>query len=127
LSLEPFKLFRCARAKVAVNRTDHNLKLRPAARPATIRAELIGSDTCRALNITVHGNAPVLALCRQLIETGIDPATALQAHRGGTLCLVVRSIGEAAALEINGDGTGFRPRRQPDAAPPMRLIGRGRA
>ena len=37
------------------------------------------------------------------------------------LCLVVRSIGQAAALEINGDGTGFRPRRQPDAAPPMRL------
>jgi hypothetical protein len=35
------------------------------------------------------------------------------------LCLLVRSIGEAAELEINGDGTGFRRRRQPDAAPPI--------
>jgi len=33
--------------------------------------------------------------------------------------LIVRSIGEAAALEINGEGTGFRPRRQPDAGSPV--------
>ena len=109
-----------------VNKIDHTAKLCSAARPA-IRAELTGSDACTAHGITVHASAPVLALCRQLIETGIDPATALHVYRGDTLCLVIHSIGEAAALEINGEGTGFRPRRQSDAASPMRQNGRGRA
>ena len=102
----------------------HTAKLRAAARPAAIRAELIGSNACTALGLTVHGYAPVLASCRQLIDTGIDPATELHASRGDTLCLSVRSIGEAAALEMNGAGTGFRPAREPDAAPPMRRNGR---
>jgi len=33
----------------------------------------------------------------------------LTAYRGATLCLRVRSIGEGAALEIDGKGVGFRP------------------
>jgi hypothetical protein len=84
-----------------------------------VRAELTESDTATALGTTGRGNAPVLDLCRKLVGAGHDPDQPLEAYRGDTLCLIVRSIGEASRLEINGDGTGFRPRRQPDAAPPI--------
>jgi hypothetical protein len=73
-----------------------------------IRAELIGSDTCTACGHTAHGAAPVLALCRLLVDAGINPAQPLDAYRGDTLCLHVRSIGEAAKLEIDGKGCGFK-------------------
>jgi hypothetical protein len=33
----------------------------------TIRAEIVRT-TCTALGITAHGAAPVLALCRKLVE-----------------------------------------------------------
>ncbi len=84
-----------------------------------IRAEIAGDDTASAGGITVKATAPVIALCRKLVEAGHDPATPLEAYRGATLCLRVRSIGEAGGLEINGDGTGFRRRRAPDAASPI--------
>ena len=77
---------------------------------APIRAELTGSNLCSALVLTTRAPAPVLALCRQLVAAGHDPALPLEAYRGVTLCLRVRSIGEAARLEINGEGTGFRRR-----------------
>jgi hypothetical protein len=72
-----------------------------------IRAVLTGSDTCTAAGLTVRASATVLAMCRQLLAAGHDPATRLQAWRGSTLCLTVRSIGEGARLEINSKGTGF--------------------
>src|SRR5262249_62240646 len=84
-----------------------------------IRAALSG-DTCTALGITAQSPSPVLMLCRQLVEAGHDPATPLDAYRGETLALHVRSIGEAAGLEVNGEGTGFRPRSQPGRQPPVR-------
>jgi hypothetical protein len=90
------------------------------ARQAVICGELSGSDTCIAASITVVAYAPVLEMCRRLVAAGHDPAARLEAYRGAMLCLTVRSIGEAAGLEINGDGTGFRRRRVPDAAPPVR-------
>jgi hypothetical protein len=65
-----------------------------------ICAELSGPDACSAAGITVRAAAPVLELCRALIDAGHDPATRLEAYRGETLCLGVRSIGEAA----RGDG-----------------------
>jgi hypothetical protein len=46
------------------------------------------------------GAAPALALCRKLVEAGHDPAPALEAYRGETLCLHIRSIGEAAGLTV---------------------------
>ncbi|MFY9839327.1 MAG: hypothetical protein WAK55_23200 [Xanthobacteraceae bacterium] len=49
-------------------------------------------------------------MCRKLVEAGHDPATPLEAWRGKTLCLLVRSIGEAARLEVSGEGVGFRPK-----------------
>jgi len=94
---------------------------KPTAHPAQpawpVRAELIASHQCSASGIAAHGYTPVLGLCRKLIDSGINPATALHVYRGDTLCLIVRSIGAGARLEISGDGTGFRRLRQPDAAP----------
>jgi hypothetical protein len=82
-----------------------------------IRADLAGSDSCSALGLTINSSSPVLALCRKLVQAGHDPAWPLEAYRGDVLCLRVRSIGDGARLEISGEGTGFRQRRQPDAAP----------
>jgi hypothetical protein len=45
----------------------------------------------------------------------------LEAWRGDVLCLRVRSIGEAAGLEINPRGTGFRRAAAVGTASPMRL------
>ena len=73
---------------------------------STICAELIGSDTCAALGLTVKSGAPVLALRRMLIEAGHNPGTPLEAYRDDTLCLRVRSIGEAARLRMDTDKTG---------------------
>jgi fructoselysine-6-P-deglycase FrlB-like protein len=89
--------------------------------PDAIRAELLAwDDTCTALGITVRSPSPVLSLCRKLIETGHDPAAPLDAYRGSTLALRVKSIGQAAQLEVNADGTGFWQRAKARAAPPMR-------
>jgi hypothetical protein len=85
-------------------------------RQESIRAELVGSTVCTAVGLRVDTSSPVLAMCRRLIEAGYDPTTRLKAYRGGILCLVVRSIGEGAKLEINGQGAGFRPAREQDAA-----------
>lgn len=65
-------------------------------------------------------SAPVLELCRALVAAGHDPASRLDAYRGDVLCLQVRSIGEAARLEINGHGTGFKRAGGGGTAPPMR-------
>ncbi len=81
-----------------------------------LRAELAGQSTAAACGITARGESPVLALCRKLIEAGHDPATPLDAFRGETLCLRIKSIGRAAGLEVNSHGTGFiRYRRAPKA------------
>jgi hypothetical protein len=73
----------------------------------TIRAGLTGSSTASACGIVAQGGSPVLALCRRLVAAGHDPATPLEAYRGATLCLRIRSIGEAAGLRVNAEGTGF--------------------
>jgi hypothetical protein len=57
-----------------------------------IRAEISESNQCDAQGHTVKTSAPVLAMCRKLVEAGFDPATPLHAYRGGTLCLKVSSI-----------------------------------
>jgi ribosomal protein L19 len=86
---------------------------------AAIRAELFGDDGATALGIKVQASAPVLALCRRLVEAGHDPAAALEAWRGVVLCLRVRSIGEAAQLRLAGHGVGFERIVAPPAAPPV--------
>lgn len=74
---------------------------------AVIRCELIDSDSASALGIEIHSSAPILALCRKLLEVGHDPGLPMECWRGDVLCLHVRSIGEAAGLRVNTKGTGF--------------------
>ena len=77
-----------------------------------IRAELSSDTYATALGLNIQSPSPVLTLCRQLIESGTyGSSIPLDAYRGTTLCLRVRSIGEAAELEANSEGTGFRSRR----------------
>ena len=72
-----------------------------------IRAELVGDSSCSALGMKVSSSSPVLALCRQLVQAGYDPDMPLEAYRGDTLALRVKSIGQAASLQVNSDCTGF--------------------
>jgi hypothetical protein len=69
-----------------------------------VRAELTGSDRCRALGIETHG---LLDLCRKLIAAGSEPTLPLEAYRGDILCLRIRSIGEGARLRVASHGIGF--------------------
>jgi hypothetical protein len=92
-----------------------------------IIAELIGDDSCRCQEIdaAVTANAPVLAMCRLLIATGIDPDTALCVYRQGVLALKVRSMREGARLTVKTAGNGTPIFALDDgckgaAAPPVR-------
>ncbi len=86
-------------------------------------AEIIGDDRCTAEGITVVGKAPVAAICRKLIIAGIEPASPLFVYRGELLCLIVRSIGEAAALTVDGTRTAFaRWKPFPSAAVSPRIV-----
>jgi hypothetical protein len=95
----------------------------PTSAIAAVRAELIGSNCAVALGIEAHGSSPVLELCRILVEAGHDPATPLEAYRGDTLALLIRSIGEAARLEVSQHGVGFVARRERRAGSSMRANG----
>jgi hypothetical protein len=117
----------CESESCVVNRIDNSVKLRPAARPATVRAELTGSDACTALGITVQGYAPVLSLCCKLIEAGHDPARPLHVFRDDVLVLVVRDIGIGARLDINSKGTGFIARPAVRTASPVAWLAWGQA
>jgi hypothetical protein len=90
-----------------------------APQAAAIRAELIADDSCSALGMRVRGFAPVLALCRLLVEAGHDPATSLEAWRGDVPCLRIRSLGAAAALRIGTHGVGFENLSECTAASPV--------
>lgn len=85
-----------------------------------IRAVLRKSDQCEADGIAAHSSSPVLALCRELLAAGYDPARPLHAYRGDVLALKVRSIGEGARLRVAAHGVGFERAQDCTAAPPMR-------
>jgi hypothetical protein len=100
---------------------------------APIRAELIASNSCEADGLIACGYAPVLDLCRELVAAGYDPATPLEAWRGETLCLYIRSIGKGAQLTVADDRHGTpRLRRRPGrpqgyvGASPVAQIAKGR-
>ena len=120
--------------------TEDFLDMHDIARPAAadnsahhlipIRADLIGSNQASAIGIVASGHAPVLALCRRLIAAGHHPSAPLEAYRGSTLCLRVRSIGEGGRLTVEESNIG-RPRfvrhrrRMSGAAPPVEPNGEG--
>ena len=76
----------------------------------TRRAELIGSNTCTACGITVRRHAPVLAMCRRMIEAGHDPSARLEVYRGAVLALTVRSIGEGSQLTVKSASSSRKPK-----------------
>jgi hypothetical protein len=97
-------------------------------RSLTIRAEIVGQNQANACGVTVSRHAPVLALCRALIGAGHDPATPLEAYRGSTPCLRVRSIGEGAKLTVSEATSDGKPRFAPfHAFPDMAANVSGRA
>ena len=106
----------------------------PAQIAQVICAELIGPDRCSGLGITAQSSAPVLALCRKLIEAGCEPTTPLEAWRGQVLCLRIRTLNAGAALTVEDDRHG-RPRlrrwrdrmKVSGAGRPVRQIGRATA
>ena len=65
-----------------------------------IRAELIGNNECRAAGLVVRSTTPVLAMCRQLIAAGVNPALPLECYRGRVLAITVASIGHGAGLAV---------------------------
>jgi hypothetical protein len=71
-----------------------------------IRAEISKSNRCGAEGYSIKASAPVLAMCRRLIETGYDPATPLHAYRGNVLCLTVSSIGWGAEQTVGDNRFG---------------------
>jgi hypothetical protein len=110
----------------------------PSSRPApagqgrceiVVRAEIVGDDSASAEGITVRGAAPVLALCRKLIEVGVDPDRPLLAFRGTTLCIIANRIGTAAKWTVKERPCGptlerWAPFPASQVAPPMRKTGR---
>jgi hypothetical protein len=85
---------------------------------APICATLIGSNRCEAEGLSARGYAPVLELCRKLVAAGFNTACPLEAWRGETLCLRVRSIGEGSRLTVADDRHGTpRLRRRQDRPP----------
>ena len=103
----------CSRQK------EHRLNSQTDSKTQALRAELIGSNSCTAAGVTAVSAAPVLALCRQLLANGLDADRALEVYRKGVLALRIRSITEAAGLEVNARGTDFVPRAV-RTAPPKR-------
>ena len=91
-----------------------------------IAAEISSDTIARSCGIEIKSPSPVLALCRQLVAEGCKPNTPLEAYRGDTLCLTIRSIGEAAGLQIGGHGRGFTRAREGGAAPYSDLNAPGR-
>ena len=75
---------------------------------APIVCQIIGSDRCAFGSLVVKHHAPVLAICRMLIEAGYDPERPLEAYRGETLCLKIRTIAEGAKLTIEEGPNGPR-------------------
>jgi hypothetical protein len=90
-----------------------------------IACQIIGFDRCACDGLIAKHNAAVLAMCRKLIEAGYDPERPVEAYRGDTLCLKIRTIAEGGRLTVEEGPNGprlvpFRPARTCVAAPPMR-------
>jgi hypothetical protein len=100
-----------------------NSHLRDATQAPPLRAELIGSDECSiAAGITARGSAPILKLCRKLIQAGIDPNRPLHVYRGDVLAIVVRTIGDGARLTVKERPFGpVFERWMPFSTPPVSL------
>ncbi len=68
-----------------------------------VHATLFGSDRCEALGVTGHDSAPVLALCRALVEAGHAPCRPLHVCRGAVLGVATLGVGFERIPECTGD------------------------
>jgi hypothetical protein len=84
----------------------------------TIRAELTGDTLASGDDLVAGSSSPVIELCQMLINAGYSPSTPMEVYRGDTLCLHVRSIGEAAGLRVSSHGVGFIKRQSVDEQQP---------
>lgn len=98
-------------------------------RKTPVVCRIIGSAHCEVDDLIVRHSAPVLAMCRALIDVGYDPERPLEAYRGDVLSLRVSSIGYGAQFTIEDNRSGGAPvlRRfkafpRWAVAPPMRPI-----
>lgn len=94
-SLDPYIWLRQLNQESGLQHYDKNGN---AAAPVV--CGLINSDRCEADGLVVKGNAPVLTMCRKLIDAGYDPDRPLEAYRGDVLCLRVSRIGYGAKFTI---------------------------
>jgi hypothetical protein len=92
----------------------------PKQEVRTLRGDLIGCDLIVVDRLSVCSDTPILDACRKLVELGVNPRIDLHCFRNGRLAVTVRSIGEGARLEINGNGIGFTVRRRVVTASPVR-------
>jgi hypothetical protein len=69
-------------------------KAKAPADPVTapVVCPIINSDRCEIDDLVVKHNAPVLAMCRKLIEAGYDQDRPLETYRGDTLRLRISSV-----------------------------------
>jgi hypothetical protein len=88
------------------NNFPHNNHRRILKQPAIV-GRLAGDSWCKIGEAFATGRTPVLTACRALLAQGIDPDTALEIYRNGTLALRVRSIEQAAKLRVATHGVGF--------------------
>jgi hypothetical protein len=82
-----------------------------------IVCQLTGSDRCSVDGLVVKHTAPVLAMCRALIDAGYDPERPLEAYRGDVLCLRVSSIGYGAQYTVEDSRRGTPVLRRYKAFP----------
>ena len=65
----------------------------PTLEPPFIRAEIHGDDRCAAEGITIVARAPVLGICRKLIEAGtIRPRHLKHGAATSSHCASARSV-----------------------------------
>jgi hypothetical protein len=105
---EPLKWEFCSNGRARSN------TIRITLSPGLANDVRLSSDRCEAKGLNTRGRAPVLELCRELVAAHFNPASLLEAWRGETLCLRVRSIGEGVELTFADDehGTPRLRRRQ---------------
>jgi hypothetical protein len=76
---------------------------------APVICSLTGSDRCSVDGLTVKHNAPVLAMCRALMDAGYDQERPLEAYRGDVLSLRVSNIGYGAKFTGEDSRSGGAP------------------
>lgn len=84
---------------------------------APVVCQIINSDCCDFDGLVVKHNAPVLAMCRKLIDAGYDPHRPLEAYRGEVLCIRISSIGYGAQFTVKDSQCGTPVLRRYSEAP----------